>query len=146
MPKHANPDKLSVGELARLAGVNVETVRYYERIHLLPTPPKTVSGRRVFGPEHLSLLCFIKRARDLGFGIKDIRELLSVRNSGNGCGDAKAIAVKHLAGLRGKLNDLTKLERVLASAIDKCSGELECPVLELIETGDPSDSLSPCCG
>ncbi len=81
MPKHAsNPDKLSVGELARLTGVNVETVRYYEHIGLLPTPPKTISGRRVFGNEHLSALSLIKRARDLGFGIKDIRELLALRH------------------------------------------------------------------
>jgi MerR family mercuric resistance operon transcriptional regulator len=135
MPRHAsNPDKLSVGELARLTGVNVETVRYYEHIGLLPTPPKTTSGRRVFGSEHLSALSFIKQARDLGFGIKDVRELLALRHRHDACDDAKAIAAKHLASLRAKLNDLIKLERIIASAIDKCSGSVECPVLEIIET------------
>jgi len=143
MPKHAsNPDKLSVGELARLTGVNVETVRYYEHIGLLPTPPKTISGRRVFGNEHLSALSFIKRARDLGFGIKDIRELLALRHRDNACDDAKAIAAKHLASLRAKLNELVKLERVIASALDKCSGGLECPVLDIIETAGTIGKLS----
>jgi len=87
-------------------------------------------------------LSFIKRARDLGFGIKDIRELLALRHRDNACDDAKAIAAKHLASLRAKLNELVKLERIIASALDKCSGGLECPVLDIIETAGTIGKLS----
>lgn len=135
VPRQASKaDKLSVGELARLAGVNVETIRYYEQINVMPKAPKASNGRRVFGDEHLSVLRFIKRARDLGFGIKDVRELLALRHSDR-CGEAKAIAARHLVQLRRNLDDLRKLERILSSAVDRCSGKLECPVLEIIETG-----------
>lgn len=143
MAKRSNPDRMSAGELSRLAGVNVETVRYYEQIGLLPKPPKTASGRRVFGPDHLSRLCFIKHARDLDFGLKDIRELLALRSGDRGCDDARAIAAKHLAGLRKKLSELTNMERIVASAVDRCSGDAGCAVIEIIETGH---RLSNCCG
>ena len=129
---------LSRGELSRLTGVNLETIRYYEKIEVLPAPPRTRSGRRSYGGDHLRRLQFIRRARDLGFGIEDVRALLALAEPGHAsCAEVRAIAAGHLAGVRAKLSDLATLERLLADTVARCSGEPVpiCPVLDML---DPS--------
>jgi MerR family mercuric resistance operon transcriptional regulator len=133
----ADDVRLTIGELSRRTAVNIETIRYYERIGLLPRPPRTRSGRRVFGTESHRTLAFIKRSRELGFALEDIRNLLSLRDSHGACMDVKVIAERHLQDVRVKMRDLMKLESVLSAAIARCPNDksTDCPVLESLDNG-----------
>jgi len=128
---------LTIGELSRRTTVNIETIRYYERIGLLPRSPRTGGGHRVFGTESYRTLAFIKRSRELGFSLEDIRTLLSLRDSQGACMDVKVVAERHLQDVRVKMQDLAKLEAVLADAIARCPNDksTDCPVLERLDTG-----------
>lgn len=124
-----------IGELSRRTGVNIETIRYYERIRMVPAPPRTEGGRRVYGAGHVQTLSFIRRARELGFTIEEIRTLLALGGPEKAaCADVREIAAKHLEDIRAKIADLKKLERLLARTIDRCEGGTapECPVLEIL--------------
>src|SRR5262249_27044043 len=89
---------MAIGELAGRTGVNIETIRYYERSALLAAPPRTSGGRRVYGPDHLRALVFIRRARELGFAIDHIRALLALAEPGRAsCAEVERIASTHLA-------------------------------------------------
>src|SRR6516225_10011994 len=97
-------ETLSIGELSRRTGVNIETIRYYERIKMLPAPPRTSSGRRVYGPIEIRSLAFIRRSRELGFTLDEIRALLalSVADGKNTCDEVRQVAARHLADIRTK--------------------------------------------
>jgi MerR family mercuric resistance operon transcriptional regulator len=126
-----------IGTLSRLTGVNIETIRYYERIKMLPAPPRTASGRRVYGSEDARMLRFIRRARELGFSLDEIRALLRLRTPGQAsCGEVRNIATHHLEDIRAKIHDLTKLERLLAKTVGLCRGNKapDCPVLEILDS------------
>jgi MerR family mercuric resistance operon transcriptional regulator len=128
-------DALSIGKLSKQSGVNIETVRYYERIGLVPAPARTASGYRSYGPEHARRLSFIRRAREIGFGVKEIRELLALAEPDRvACVEVQKLTAAHLCEVRSKIADLRKLERVLASALKQCPGELApaCPVLDML--------------
>ena len=137
--------RLKIGKLAEAANVNFETVRYYERIGLMPRPGRTNAGHRDYGEEDVRRLTFIRRARELGFAIEEIRSLLALNRSGGPCADVRAIAAVHLADVREKLSALREMEQALASAIDDCPGERSfCTILEMLETGgDVSPDSSP---
>ena len=126
---------LTIGDLSRRTGVSVEAIRYYERLGLMPRPPRTQSGRRSFGPGELRTLAFIKRARQLDFSLDDVRKLLALRGADARCMDAKALASRHLGNLRAKIRHLEHMERTLAKAVDRCPGDAsaDCSVLQLIE-------------
>jgi MerR family mercuric resistance operon transcriptional regulator len=127
---------MAIGELARRSGVNIETIRYYERVSLLPRPLRTASGRRVFGINDLRILVFIRRARELGFRLEDIRALLRLGGPEKAsCREVRAIATHHLEDIRARLQDLRKLERLLAATVARCSGRTapECPVLDILD-------------
>ena len=129
-------DGIPIGELSRLTGVNIETIRYYEKIKLLRPPPRTEGGRRVYGPTETRLLAFIRRGRELGFGLDDIRALLALGAPGKAsCADVREIAAHHLGDIRSKIDDLRKLERQLAKTIAQCSGSRvpDCPVLDILD-------------
>ena len=129
-------DGIPIGELSRLTGVNIETIRYYEKIKLLRPPPRTEGGRRVYGPTETRLLAFIRRGRELGFGLDDIRALLALGAPGKAsCADVREIAAHHLGDIRSKIDDLRKLERLLAKTIARCSGSRvpDCPVLDILD-------------
>ena len=127
---------LKIGQLAQAAEVNFETVRYYERIGLMPRPIRTKGGHRHYGHEHLRQLTFIRRARELGFPIEEIRSLLALNGSRKGsCADVKAIATSHLTDVRAKIDALTKLERTLAVLIEGCAeGRSLCPILDMLDS------------
>ena len=132
----------SIGELSRRSGVNIETIRYYEKIGMLPSPPRTNGGHRLYGPMHLQTLTFIGRGRELGFTLDDIRALIELQGPAKAsCGDVREIAAKHLDDIRTKIADLRKLERLLANTIQRCQGGTapECPVLVILA---PSYSLA----
>ena len=129
-------EHLQIGELSRLSGVNIETIRYYERIRMLPPPPRTASGRRVYGSTGLRTLVFIRRSRELGFSLDRIRAMLRLGGPGKAsCREVREIAAHHLDDVRAKLGNLKKLERLLARTVARCSGRTapDCPVLDILD-------------
>jgi len=136
------PAARSIGELSRRTGVNIETIRYYERIKMLPAPPRTASGRRVYGPTETRSLTFIRRSRELGFTLEEIRALLalSAGDGKNTCAEVRQLAANHLTDVRAKIADLRAMARVLEDAVRRCdAGEL--PGCALIDTLSSSSSL-----
>jgi|SRR5215467_3982542 len=128
---------LPIGRLSELSGVNIETIRYYERIGMMPKPPRSKSGRRIYGQADARTLGFIRRARELGFSLDEVRALLGLAAPGKAsCADVRAIAAHHLEDIRTKIADLAKLERILAKTIAGCSGKRvpDCPVLDILDT------------
>jgi len=133
-------EHLPIGELSRLSGVNIETIRYYERIKMLPAPQRTANGRRIYGAMELRMLAFIRRSRELGFSLNAIRALLRLGAPGMAsCREVKVIAMHHLGDIRAKLSDLKKLERLLAKTVARCSGKTvpNCPVLDILDIRRP---------
>jgi MerR family mercuric resistance operon transcriptional regulator len=128
--------QFTIGKLSRLAGVGIETIRYYERIRLLPRPPCSRNGRRSFGSDSLNTLAFVRRCRELGFSLNDIRALLALRASQRRCADVKTIAERHLDAVRTKLQTLREMELSLTELVAICPGDAspECPVLEALDT------------
>ncbi|MGH6946837.1 MAG: MerR family transcriptional regulator [Kiloniellales bacterium] len=132
---HDKVKSLQRGELAKRTGCNLETVRYYEKIGLLPDPPRTPSGYRTYDEVHEHRLRFILRARELGFGIEEIRGLLSlVDRHVFTCAEVQEMTLHHLADVRAKLADLRRLERTLAETVAACSGAKvpDCPVIDAL--------------
>jgi MerR family mercuric resistance operon transcriptional regulator len=129
---------LSIGALSRLTGVHIETIRYYERVKMLPAPPRTEAGRRTYGQSHRRTLGFIRRARDLGFSLNEIRALLDLDGSGraSSCAEVREIASQHLVSVRAKLADLARLEAVLSETVAQCEGNLtpQCPILDILDS------------
>jgi MerR family mercuric resistance operon transcriptional regulator len=129
-------DGLSIGQLSRRTGVNLETIRYYERIGVLGRPPRTAAGHRVYGAEELRALTFIHRARQLGFPLSDIRALLALRDaSSDRRGDARDITLRHLARVRAQIADLRSRAGLLERITQGNGAESGhcCPVMELLE-------------
>jgi Hg(II)-responsive transcriptional regulator len=129
-----------VGEIAEIVGVNVETIRYYEKIKLMPEPKrKEFSRYRIYDKNDLARLTFIKRAKELGFTLKEIKELLDLRiESTATCGDVKHLAEHKLTDIEQRIKDLKNIKNVLTKLINQCIREEvsteECPILEVIET------------
>jgi MerR family mercuric resistance operon transcriptional regulator len=131
---------LTIGRLAAAAGVNLETIRYYERIRLMPRPGRTRGGHRIYSTDHVKRLAFIRRARELGFSIEDIRTLLVLSEPKRiSCDRVKVIASAHLAAVRVKVADLSRLEALLAAAVAQCAGEVAptCPVIDMLSPERP---------
>jgi MerR family mercuric resistance operon transcriptional regulator len=132
---NSRAEGLMIGELSRRTGVHIETIRYYEKIKMLPAPPRTAGGRRIYGPVETRTLAFIRRARELGFTLDEIRALLDLGGPGKAtCSEVCAIATRHLEDIRSKIVDLRKLERLLSRTIAQCSGEAvpDCAVLDAL--------------
>ena len=126
---------LTIGGLSERTGVNIETIRYYERIDLLPPPHRSGGRHRLYDDDLAQRLQFVRRSRELGFSIVEIRALLRLADQGGlACAEAKTITVSHLADIRGKIADLKKLERVLTRMAKACvANQLrECPVLDAL--------------
>jgi DNA-binding transcriptional MerR regulator len=128
----------SIGELARATGTTVETVRYYERNGLLPPPPRTHGGYRSYAADHLARLSFIRRARDLGFPLPQVRTLLELADHSNEpCEAVDAIARQHLAEIERKLADLVGLRRELKALVEPGGhGTIaDCRIIEALAPG-----------
>ncbi|MFC5557057.1 MerR family transcriptional regulator [Methylobacterium iners] len=112
---------MSIGSLAAATGTKVETIRWYERVGLLPVPPRTEGNYRAYGEEHLRRLSFIRRSRDLGFTVEKVRELLTLADQRDrSCAEVDAIARAHLSEVEQKIADLTRLSRELRDVIGQC--------------------------
>jgi DNA-binding transcriptional MerR regulator len=131
---------LTIGDLAEATGTKVETIRYYERIGLLPAPDRTSGNYRAYGKSDLGRLSFILRARALGFGLQQVRELLGLSDQKQrSCEAVDVIARDHLADVDRKLADLKALRRELDSIIRQCGcGTIaECRLIEALAPIDP---------
>jgi MerR family transcriptional regulator, mercuric resistance operon regulatory protein len=123
------------GELAQQSGCNIETVRFYEKQGLLPAPPRTTGGHRDYDREHLKRLTFIRRSRELGFTLDQVRGLLGLVDGGEWtCAEVKAMTVEHSADVRRKIADLEKLAQVLDYMAAQCDGGAlpECPIIDTL--------------
>jgi MerR family mercuric resistance operon transcriptional regulator len=129
--------ELTIGALARQVGVNLETIRYYERIGLMPRPKRTASGRRKYNENDRASLAFIRKARELGFALLDIRALLALRTTGEFT-DIKVLASRHLEKVRADLHRTIEIERMLAEAVARCPGgpASGCTVLKMLQTAE----------
>jgi Cu(I)-responsive transcriptional regulator len=128
-------ESLAIGDLARATHTKVETIRFYERIGILPVPARTSGNYRAYAPEHLRRLAFIRRARALGFSLEQVREILSLSDQrSRSCAGVDAIAREHLAEVEGKIADLNALRRELSTIIDQCDrGTIaDCRIIEAL--------------
>lgn len=125
---------LTIGKVAEKAGVGVETVRFYERQGLLEEPPRKASGYRQYPEEAVSRLHFIKRAKELGFSLGEIKELFSLGvDPSSTCADIKGRAEAKLDDVQAKIRDLQRMKRALTKLVSECRGSgptSECPILE----------------
>lgn len=122
----------TIGKLSKTTGVHIETIRYYEKIGLLSSPPRSEGGHRLYAEKHLGRLVFLRRSRELGFSIEEIRTLLGLLEEGDyTCKDIKAFTVQHLHDIRQKIRDLRKLEKALVEIASQCDGgpTQECPII-----------------
>ena len=139
--------RLPIGELSRRTRVNIETVRYYEKIGLMPSPARSEGGHRLYGNGHLLRLNFVRRARDLGFTLNEIRNLLDLAEKRDRpCAEARVVAAAHLGDVRAKLAALRRMEKVLVEMVARCAeGDTpDCPILEaLLEGGSRATPRVP---
>jgi len=129
---------LKVGEVAKQAGVNLQTIRYYERRGLLPKPPRTGSNYRAYPEDAVLRVRFIKRAQELGFTLKEIKELLSLRAAPRTrCADVRERAEAKVQDIDGKVRILQAMRKALTRLIRECSGSgpvSQCPILEALDS------------
>jgi Cu(I)-responsive transcriptional regulator len=127
---------ISIGDLSRATGTKVVTIRYYERIGILPEPPRTSGNYRAYGDSHMRRLRFIRRCRELGFTLEQVRELLSLSaEAEHDCSDVDRITAAHLATVEQKMADLEQLAGELRRLSKRCKGDrrvAECRIIEAL--------------
>jgi MerR family transcriptional regulator, mercuric resistance operon regulatory protein len=126
---------LPIGEISRQSGVNIETIRYYEKIGIMPAPARSAGGYRLYTPAHLKRLSFVRRGRELGFSLDELRGLLRLVDGHTyTCGEVRALTLEHVATVRRKIADLRRLERVMADMAAQCTGARvpKCPVIDTL--------------
>lgn len=136
-------DEFPIGILSERSGVNIETIRYYEKIGIMPKPARSASGYRVYGSQHARRLHFVRRGRELGFSLDELRGLLRlVDGHAYTCREVHALTTEHLKDIRQKIADLQRLEQVMSDMASKCSGDQipECPVIDALFEMRPIES------
>ena len=127
----------SIGQVAKQSGVSVETVRYYEKEGLLEVPERKESGYRQFKGDAIARLSFIQQAKKLGFSLKDIGELLSIKSDANTvCNDVKQLSQEKLVNIENKIKMLQRMRKSLKKLIDVCPGQApinDCPILDALQ-------------
>jgi Hg(II)-responsive transcriptional regulator len=130
-------ERITIGHLAQLGGVNLETIRYYERRGLLPRPPRTTAGYRQFDPEAARRLRFIKRAQELGFSLDEIRELLSLGGRpGQNRATIRAHARQKIEDIDRRIAALTAMRKTLHELVNECEHcgpSAECPIVASLD-------------
>lgn len=128
-------EQLTIGGLAKLAGVNLETIRFYQRRGLIDEPPKPPGGIRRYTQPHVHRIRFIKQAQTLGFSLDEVAELLAL-DDGQHCHEAERLGVKKLADVRERMSQLNRIEKALAELVDRCrcnTGNVHCPLISALE-------------
>ncbi len=136
---------LTIGEVAKRAGVGVDTVRFYEREGLIDEPPRRPSGYRQYPPDTVQRVRFIRRAKELGFTLPEIQELISLRDGGNGRRrkDVLALAQAKMSDIDQRLSKLQAMRSALYALVETCAcgqGRPSCPILEALD--EPTDKLA----
>jgi len=133
--------EFTIGTLSKQTGVNIETIRYYEKCGLMPDPPRTSGGFRIYKGLHLKRLRFIRRCRQLGFTMADIQDLLGlVDASGYTCSEVHALTLAQAEMVKQKIKDLNRLEKTLRSIASQCTGDdvPDCPIVDaLLDDSNP---------
>jgi Zn(II)-responsive transcriptional regulator len=141
MAQGENPARLlTIGELARECGASVDTIRYYERERLLPRPQRAPSRYRLYEPQAVVRLRFIRQAKGLGFSLEEIRELLALRvDRSKTCGDVRTRARTKILEIEARIDELARMRAALDRLAAACVGSgpsSECPILDALEAGD----------
>lgn len=129
------PRYFGIGALSAETRVKIETIRYYEREGLLPSPPRTAGGHRSYSEDHVKRLTFVRRSRELGFSLAEIRDLLAVVDGGSyTCGEIKALTLEHAESVRSKISDLQRMEKMLVEIASGCEGGTvpDCPIIDAL--------------
>ncbi|MGP0628808.1 MerR family transcriptional regulator [Nitrospina sp. 32_T5] len=129
-------DSMTIGGLSRQTECNIETIRYYEKVGMLPKPRRTEGGHRVYNETHARRLQFIRRARALGFSLKDVRRLLTLSEGRKkSCGKVKTLAETHLEDIQSRIRDLKAMEKVLKQLVNQCTGRIapDCPIIDSLQ-------------
>jgi MerR family transcriptional regulator, copper efflux regulator len=139
---------LSIGRLAKAVGVGIDTIRFYERIGLLPAAKRSASGYRRYEASDTHTLAFIRRAQDLGFSLQEVAALLKLSQRGGSVARTRAMAAEKLAGVRQKLAELQRLASALETLVEKCPGSgdpASCPIIgALCNSADPNPASPNC--
>lgn len=132
---NAMGSEFPIGRLAGDTGVNIETIRYYEKIGIMPKPPRSGGGYRLYSNEHCKRLTFIRRGRELGFSPEELRELLKlVDDRSYTCKQIRELTLEHVAEIRTKIADLKRLEQVMTNIASQCSGKRvpDCAIIDAL--------------
>lgn len=139
----ATTSGLTIGRLAKAAGVGIPTVRFYERRGLLPRPQRRASGYRSFEPDAIQRIRFIRHAQELGFSLKEVEDLLDLRmDPRRSCADVRQQAMKKIADIDAKVAGLARMRKVLDRLIETCPGDApttDCPILEALAEYDAAN-------
>ncbi len=134
---------LTIGQVARQAAVGVETIRYYERLGLIAPPERRPSGYRAFSEGAVRRLRFIRRAKDLGFSLKEISELLELRfDAGGNCAEVRSRASDKIVEVEARIADLQRIKEALGELASSCPGDgpiSACPILDALDPKEPAD-------
>ena len=134
----ANGSRMTVGRTARLADVGIPTMRFYERAGLLPKPTRTAANYRLYPEEAVTRIRFIRRAQQLGFTLKEIRDLLELRvNRNKSCSDVRHLAGEKVADIEARIRSLQKMRKALLKLAEQCDaegGKSTCPLLDYLES------------
>ena len=136
---------LTISQMAREAGVNVETIRFYQRRGLLSEPDKPLGGIRRYGRADVARVLFIKAAQRIGFTLDEIAQLLQL-DDGTHCSEARTIAERKLADVRDRLADLQRIETALTQLVDRCAsrrGKVSCPLIAALQPPIAREGGSP---
>ena len=130
----------AIGQASEQSGVNIETIRYYEREGIVPKPDRSSAGRRLYTRDEIAKLRFVRRCRDLGFPIAIIQTFLSLTaEQGRSCGEVKSMAEDHLVEVNAKIENLTQLREALLSLSENCDdGTASCPMLNALMSDEPT--------
>lgn len=128
-------ERMTRGWLSRKTGCNIETIRYYEKADLLPPPRRSDGGHRLYDPPDVRRLMFIRRCRELGFSLEEIRGLLKLVDGGEySCGEVRDMTLAHADDIHKKVADLRRMERILKKMAAECDGGdvPDCPILDVL--------------
>lgn len=135
----------SIGELSQGTEVKIETIRYYEKIGLIPAPSRTSGGHRIYNTHHKERLLFVRRSRELGFSLEEVRELISLsENQENSCGDALSLVTRHLESVDEKLRQLQLIQQSLELMAKDCQSccpgarAPDCTIIEALSDCGPA--------